>query len=201
MVLWMVVVLSGFLTAVLWNISQNLAPLLSVAVPVELWMVMGITTTSLVGSPLILSQKAKEPAPVAQAGAAEAAAQAAQQRRDVAVAEVKAQLASQGLPPDKVEVRGSVVAWTWPSDARAPDLFQGDEVANAAHLDLGKVQMLFFTLILVFTYVVMLCRLFLPLEPGGDVAVKGFPPLEQGMVALLGISHAGYLANKAIPRN
>jgi hypothetical protein len=163
-------------------------------------MVLGVTTTSLVGTPLILGQKAKGPPPAGPAGAGGAGAQAAQRRRDAAVTEVKAMLASQGRPPERVEVRGSVVAWAWPSDARTPDLFQGDEVADAAHLDLAKVQLLLFTLVLVFAYAVMLCHQFLPLGPGGGGAITGLPPLEQGMVALLGISHAGYLTNKAIPR-
>jgi hypothetical protein len=89
-----------------------------------------------------------------------------------------------------------LVLWRWPGDARLADLFQGDEIGNAAHLDLGKVQMLFFTLILVLAYGVALANLFTKATP-----IVMLPALDGGMVALLGISHAGYLLNKAVPHS
>ena len=77
------------------------------------------------------------------------------------------------------------------------DLFQGDEIGNAAHLDLGKVQMFFFTLVMVFTYAAALAHTFFNVSSG----ITELPALDQGMVTLLGISHADFLANKAIPHS
>src|SRR5690242_9175502 len=60
MVLWTIIVLSGFLIAALWNISRGVDAPLEINVPKELWLLMGISVTSLVGSPLILSTKTAE---------------------------------------------------------------------------------------------------------------------------------------------
>jgi len=83
-----------------------------------------------------------------------------------------------------------------PSSAGWGDLFKGEETGNAAQLDMGKVQMLFFTLILVLAYGIAIDALL-----NGTGAVKELPILDAGIVALLGSSHAGYLANKAVPRS
>ena len=89
-----------------------------------------------------------------------------------------------------------------PKDARVADLFRGDETGNGAHLDLGKVQMLFFTVVLVLVYFFALGNGFADIVNGvvGDgKRVYQLPALSQSMVTLLGISHAGYLAAKAAP--
>jgi hypothetical protein len=61
MALWTVVVLSAFLTTALFNIrGGHASAALDIAIPEEVWIAMGISTTSLVGSPLILSQKKRK---------------------------------------------------------------------------------------------------------------------------------------------
>jgi hypothetical protein len=188
--LWTIVILSGFLAAALSNISHpGVATPLVIAIQPEMWLLMGISTTSLVGTPLILGTKQTEPsAPPTREVAAKQGEQA-ERTLDA--------LERQGLRRDTVTTQGSVVAWMWAQDARFADLFQGEEIGNAAHLDLGKVQMFYFTLILVFAYVVMLTHSFAAPKP----YIDSLPTLDKGMVALLGISHAGYLANKAVPHS
>jgi hypothetical protein len=105
----------------------------------------------------------------------------------------------QGLARDKITTQGQIVFCKLPEDARLADLFQGDEVGNAAHLDLGKVQMFFFTLIVVFAYAVALAHAFYGVRAG--VLVAQLPDLDQGMLALLGISNAGFLTNSAVPHS
>jgi hypothetical protein len=141
-----------------------------------------------VGSPLIRSTKTGEPV---NHGEAPPAAAAKELNRTMT------ELVRQKVPAEAIDRHGKIIYWKWPEDARLADLFQGDEVGNAAHLDLGKVQMFFFTLILVFTYAVILGRMFLNVSP----AITEFPPVDQGMVALLGISHAGFLSNNAVPHS
>ena len=79
------------------------------------------------------------------------------------------------------------------------DMFKGDDAANAAYLDLSKLQMFYSTIILVLVYGFALAGMFM----GGDpksLAITAFPSLSATMVTLLGISHAGYLLYKAVPR-
>ena len=78
------------------------------------------------------------------------------------------------------------------------DLFQGEEIGNAAHLDLGKIQMFYFTLVLVLAYVVMLGAMF---SRNSGPINNTLPRLPAGIVALLGISSEGYLVNKVIPQS
>lgn len=87
-------------------------------------------------------------------------------------------------------------------EANWSDMFKGDDAANADYLDLGKVQMLYITIILVLVYGVALAMLFMKVDPKNQTitAFTTFPPLSATIVTLLGVSHAGYLTYKAVPR-
>lgn len=190
MVLWTIVVLSGFLAAALSNIdkaSPGTSPL-AIGIPQEMWMLMAISTTSLVGSPLILSMKK---------AIATNTRPAVQEARSEELGRLKVDLELQNMPPEAIGTQGKIVIWLWTEDSRMADLFQGDEIGNQAKLDLGKVQMFFFTLVLVFVYIVMFVHQF----SQSTGLITEFPRLDQSMIALLGISHAGYLMNKAVPKS
>ena len=183
MILWTVLILSGFLTVALANIVAGVENPLSISIPEELWLLMGISTASLVGSPLILStKKVKEPK---------------EEEQDQTI---NSMAAEEGVSPEniksKVTNKGQVIVNKDPKEARLSDLFKGEETGNAAQLDLGKIQMFYFTLILVLAYAVALGDLLC-----GTGKIDAFPVLSASMVALLGISHAGYLTNKAIPHS
>jgi hypothetical protein len=149
MLLWTIIILSAFLCIAMLNVHTNPLSALAINVPVELWALMGISTTSLVGSPVAMSVK-----------------------RD--------QLTSN-------DSRAS---------ARWSDMFMGEEYANQGRLDVGKVQMFYFTIILAVAYVGALAVLFI----NSSITLNSFPSLNEGLVTLLGISHAGYLINKTVPR-
>lgn len=155
MVLWTVIVISGLIAAAIANMAYGKDPL-NITIPPELWLLMGINTTSLVASPIIKSTK-----------------------QDV-----------DGLLKNKN-----------PEDAEWSDLFRGEETANANRLDLGKVQMFYLTLIIAFAYAVQIMTQLSqlgPLNPTGlSEGFQNFPAISSGMVALLGVSNAGYLAYKA----
>lgn len=178
-ILWTVVVLSAFLAAALIRISrEDVSDPLSIGIPEQLWVVMGISITSLVGSPLILStKKTKNP-----------------QEQELRTTLVNLEKQGEGTSDGGVTHVGQVITKTDPAKASVSDLFRGDETSDAAQLDLGKIQMFYFTLALVIAYGVQLGSLF----QGGD-QLGALPELSSGVVALLGISHAGYLANKATP--
>jgi hypothetical protein len=118
---------------------------------------MGISATSLVGAPLILSIK-----------------QSANQPIDTKLGEGE---------------KASFI-----------DMFLGDDKANGKRLDLGKLQMFYFTVILALAYAVSTGIVFINDGIGGTHPLQ-FPALNDQFLVLLGISHAGYLAYKAVPRD
>lgn len=72
-------------------------------------------------------------------------------------------------------------------------LVAGDESGNGAVVDLGKLQMFFFTFILISGYGAAIHELF-----AGNSVITALPAVGPGMNVLLGISHTGYLANKTV---
>lgn len=179
LLLWTVVILSGYLTAALANLSSGQTDPLIITIPGQLWALMGISTTSLVGSPLIKSNKKTQNPDTTQFN------------------KTKVGLKKLGVDPDKVKNDGLIVENDSTDDAKLSDLFKGEETGNAAVLDLAKIQMFFFSVILVFSYAAVLGNMFCEFA----TKITKFPALDSGMVALLGVSHAGYLTNKAIPHS
>jgi len=75
-------------------------------------------------------------------------------------------------------------------------MFTGDEVGNDPSLDISKVQLYFFTIVIVLAYATGLGELCLT-DTG---LVEGLPELSESILILLAISHTGYLwATKASP--
>ncbi|MAS36280.1 MAG: hypothetical protein CL610_19910 [Anaerolineaceae bacterium] len=128
---------------------QTSSPL-SVQIPTEVWLLLGISTTSLVASPLIKGQK------------------------------------------DESIVKNQSV-----QQAKIEDLFKGEESGNVGLVDLGKVQLFYVTLIVIGAYMIAVANLFLSTQ----TAIASLPALDGGVVAMLGVSHAGYLGNKAVSHN
>jgi hypothetical protein len=182
MVVWTVLVLSAIVAAAFSNIAAGNSDPLGLGLQPELWLLMGISTTSLVGSPLIKSTKTGTDGKPAET---QATFQLLAKQRGTKLSDLRA--------------KGQIVTNVRPQDASLADLFKGEETGNAASLDLAKVQMLFFTVILALAYAGMLYSLFA--HDDRNVGIHTFPVLSESMLALLGISHAGYLANKAVPHS
>jgi hypothetical protein len=96
---------------------------LSIGVPKELWALMGISLTSLIGSLLILNAKKS------------------QQPKDAEVESTLEILDRQGEDVEEIDNVGRLLIKEYPAKAKISDLFKGVEVSNAAQLDLVKVQM------------------------------------------------------------
>lgn len=84
-------------------------------------------------------------------------------------------------------------------DAAWTDMLSGDKITDFQYLDITKVQMFLFTIILVFSYAVLLWGLMS--ENGAEyllyiLPTVSLPAFSTSMVALLGLSHAGYLTGK-----
>jgi len=175
MFLWTVVILSAFVTAVFANLHFNrFDTAVSIAIPQELWLAMGISTSSLVGSGLILENK-KSKTPV----------------------DTRSLKDENMMGVLKVNDKPSLL-----------DLVHGEEVGNHDKIDLTRLQNLLFSLVLVGTYMASLHSMFTTLvtaAPGvvniaNNFPITKFPELGSGAIALLLISHGGYLAAKAIDK-
>jgi len=179
--LWTLVTSSSFASAAISNLLYfpRSDPLM-IAIPAGIWVLMGISATSLVGTPLIHNYK---------------------QNQDPNANETTktlTQLSAQNVDTSQVEPAGRLLVNKSPADAKWADLFRGEEVGNAAQIDLGKTQLFYFMSILVSVYTVTLGAMFAvhPLA-----AISGFPDLNQGILTLLGISNGAYLTNKAVPHS
>jgi hypothetical protein len=173
---WTLVILSAIVTAVLSNVTLGLESPLEIDVPSPLWVLMGISTASAVGGSAVLASKRPiKPNP-----------------KEVSKVDQDPQReASAPIKPDSIVVQNTSI-----KDARWADLLKGDETGNATAVDLGKVQMLFFTFIIVVSYSATIARLFSTEGP-----ILGLPPVDEGMNVLLGISHTGYVAGKSVTQS
>ncbi|WP_164009741.1 hypothetical protein [Pyxidicoccus trucidator] len=169
---WTVLVVGGYLTMAISRVKAGTPAAVDIAIPQELWLAMGISTTSLLGTPLIL------------------AAKRSRKPDEKMVLNTSAQLAEDATDIHE-NCHGTLYANKSLQDARVSDMFQGDEVGNTAHVDLAKVQMFYFTLIAAVSYFMDVASAVMAGKTGG------LPPLSEGFVALLAISHGGYLLGKA----
>jgi hypothetical protein len=123
LIAWTLIVLSGYLTAALANLAAQQCDPLSIAIPEELWLLLGISTTSLVGSPLLKSnKKVKKP-------------------NDTQKTATFDLLEKQGASKKQLDHQGLIVVNKDPDDAKWSDLFKGEETGNAGLLDVAKIQM------------------------------------------------------------
>lgn len=173
--LWTVLILGTILAIALGNILGGSEHPLNIKIPEQIWLVLGISTTSLVGSPLLQAPKAEQAPNISQL-----------------------EMLANQVPnaPTLPDYNGLLIAKGTPRDASWTDLFTGDEIGNFSYLDLAKVQMFFFTLVLVAAYAVAIGHLLY-----GHSQLTSLPEFDSSMTALLAISHAGYLTSKAIPHS
>ena len=185
MFLWTLVILSGFLTAALMNLRRgDFDTAVSIALPEEVWIAMGVSTTSLVASPLILQGKKGKKTNTAEL------------KRSLGLA-AGAELTSE----DEATAVGQLDRNRGPDQARLYDLLRGEEIGNRKVMDLTRLQNLFFTLILIGSYAGAVGSKLA--EVTGSLTPQSFaqfPELGASNLALLSISHAGYLAAKAIDK-
>lgn len=175
--LWTILIVSALLVLFFWRLrTRAVGDPLAIGIPMEVWTLLGISTTSLVGSSLIKTSKKNQP------------------RNLEEEAETGERLRAQGRDPNTLLVTGRAVLNASPEQASWADLFRGDESGNAATASLGKFQMFYFTLIAVVSYGYLLARMFGAAAPAG-----AFPDVSAGLLGLLGISHSGFLVEKAVP--
>ncbi len=201
-VLWTWVVLSAFVTVALARIADSADDPLTIALPPLLWALMGVSVTSAVGSPLLKTAKGQRTED--------------EDRKRIRIADIRArrgetvELATYGGTlrnrtrddpdlADRLENEGVLVKKNNWSDAMFSDVFMGEEVSNFMYVDVAKVQNFFFTAVAGVSYVVALVAEMM--EAGGASGFSTFPDLPVGLMAVISISHAGYLTDKAFPHS
>lgn len=179
---WTVLVVSALATMVAARIAAGVADPLAITIPSELLAALGLSATSLVATPALLSLKSNSPPP----NPGDAAATAGKL----------------GMARTQMKTVGRVFGRTKPVHARWLDMFRGDDVSNAAAPDLGKIQQFLLTLLVLGVYCAAVIQMFAADRQAQALilAAQGsLPPLSEQFVWLLGISHASYLAYKAVP--
>ena len=101
-------------------------------------------------------------------------------------------VARQGADPTTVIVDSQFVKNRSIDQASLADLFMGELVDDFQLLDVAKIQMFFFTLVAVLSYATAIGA---SLRSGLVPAM--LPTVGEGLLAILGISHGGYLMSKA----
>ena len=97
-----------------------------------------------------------------------------------------------------VATQGSVVSYTDAESTGWADLLRGEETGNAAKVDLGKLQLLYFTAVAVGIYSAGILTAFAA-SAAGTTAPLQLPALGAGIVGVLALSHAGALGYQAAP--
>lgn len=151
LIAWSVLVVPTIWVMLIARLAADGPDPLALAIPDDVWWLLGISGASTVGSSLIVARKAQTP----------------------------------GVLADGKSAAGGPL-----------DLVRGEDAGNADIVDIGRIQMLFFTGVTLLVYGAACYRAFGATKP----AELAFPAMSSSLVALLAISHATYLANKTIDR-
>jgi len=217
-ILWTVVLLSAFFTvaAALMQTEGKVSNAFDIAMDQRLWALMGISVTTLAGTPLVKDVKSRRSVSI-------------RAIREYAAANVEKIVSRiekhpKRFPPDRFPVPqrnhdditglpdaalraavaddhdGPLYVAADTEEASPLDIFRADEIVNYSRVDLAKVQMFFFTVIGALAYMLILADWISGLDLGAVTAqnLATFPAMNQGFVAILGISHAGFLGNTAV---
>ena len=99
------------------------------------------------------------------------------------------------------EAQGLLHKNTDPGEASWVDLLRGEEIGNYKLVDMSKVQMLFFTLVVIVAYATAVSNMLGDLGTLVGRSSLSFPEFNDTLNALLGISHGTYLSVKAVPHS
>ncbi|WP_457337479.1 hypothetical protein [Rhizobacter sp. P5_C2] len=197
--LWTWLIMSTLMAVVVCRMCKLFFPIeaggidgaMNLIIPNELLQVMGISLGSAAITPLILASKSQPtPSSTLQTGVSST---------PVSNAQLDAAADRVGAP---LQAMGTVMVRDPNSPPLFKDFFQGDEIAKAGLVDMGKVQQAIVTIVLFGSYLAMVLNMFYTGDVSAHPKMPGtteLPALSQTFVNLLGISQLGYLALKATP--
>lgn len=184
LVIWTIVVPASLAGAFFTNLIANTDVLkaLDVSIPPELWIAIGISGITFTGAKGLNSMQSAEtpktPPTVA------------------APLPVAVPLAPPAQPANAagLAARGKLLVRLAPNEATLGDMFVSDFAPDAMNVDVAKVQMFFFTVILAFAYAGAVANMLI----AANQPINALPNLDTGFVTLLGLSQGAYLATKTV---
>jgi hypothetical protein len=182
LIAWTVVLVSALFSAGLWNAmppSPSQTPL-KIDIPPEIWALLGLGAFSAVAAPTIKDGKRLSTTDP------QTAAKEMAQPFELA-------------PGVSGAFDGAVFVKESPRDARWVDLIHGD-YEGAAYVDVSKLQQLAFTALLIVIYAASIWAELGSAAGKSPTPILRLPEVDGGFIALLGISHAAYLADKQLAR-
>ncbi len=176
------------------GVCQAHAPL-DLKIPAILFGLMGISLTSGVASPLIKDNIEARTSTNGENGIQ-------RERMNALIMKYSAPYIEQATGRNKKQEQlidefyqdGAIVKRKPNYPAKFSDMFMGETTGNFLYLDPAKIQNFFFTILTLVGYAVLIGTILGSSE--SIASLYELPDLSEGLVALLGISHAGYLTKK-----
>ncbi len=188
-ILWTLIILSAIWTIILARVGDSISnsaayTCVNCKAPADLYLqpmlyaLMGISITSTVSSALIKENKAHQTI-------------GGQQKYNELLTKTL------GASQNKNEFSniGAIAVREQDIRPRFSDMFRGEETGNLVYLDISKVQNFFFTVVAAISYAIAIAVALIGAE--SISAIEQLPTLSEGLLVILGISHVGYLVNKA----
>jgi hypothetical protein len=177
-----------------------------IQLPEILWALMGISVTSAVASPLIKSSKAQRTKKDTDSYYKLKLTPA--ENGEVVLDDVRKPIMvdvfdEDGNPTGRQKhiksnyTAEGVISKRVKGPPKISDMFMSEDAGSEYVLDIGKVQNFFFTMVAVLIYGFVLGAAIVGTK--SIAALYQFPDLGEGLVAIISISHAGYLVSKATP--
>jgi hypothetical protein len=202
------------------------AQALDIRLPEQLILAMGISAASFAGADIIKSNKKKKTLQIEAKPTLETLIQRLEKATEESKeADVKGKLLAQDQAKTKEdrervfrdraakknalqraredlkafkEEKGRLHLNTDPSQAEWVDLLRGEEIGNHKSVDMAKVQMLFFTVIVIAAYAAAISSMLLNTEAVRTDPSLSFPDFASSLNTLLAISHGTYLSVKRV---
>ena len=177
--MWTLIILSAYFAIYIGRLREgSVEDPLAIAIDWNLWIVMGLSGASFVGKSLISGKKgAMRPADT----------------------EFESMKAAKDLKENQDDIKENRIGVLYANkcirDARFTDMFEHDEMRNTRFIDMGKLQMFFFTVVALLSYGTLLFQVIYTQDPA---QINALPEVSEGLVAILAISHAGFLASSGI---
>ncbi|MFZ0926097.1 MAG: hypothetical protein WCE82_06250 [Halobacteriota archaeon] len=177
-IMWTLVILPAILALICINVGYGSpsGSALSIAVPVELWALLGISGGAAVAAPV--------------------ANDATNRSKDLA----EGAAARAGTSVDALDHEGVLDVNLLVKDAKFADMFKGDEVGNRDNIDISKVQMLILSFGLAAGYgsaIVLFILQAMQANPVHIPLLNGLPAVDSSLASLLLISQGTYVGYKA----
>lgn len=206
---WTLVLLPAIAVALSFNEQSTEAEKQSFTldVPNEIWLLLGLSLATAAGTRVVLERKADTPEervtpqqlrsanlrPATGTNNGQLVFAATGGASDLQMRQATTYLTRSG---EQVQQVGLLQVNPEPSQAKIANFFDGSEIGNFQFADIGKVQMLLITGMSILGYAYLIGLMF---ADSSKQTISGLPAFSETLLALIAVSHAGYLGYQAVP--